>query len=44
MLLSAFKFEMSEHPITWNSSGVLYPATGEDRAKPQMPLKVSRTV
>nr|BED42990.1 cytochrome P450 monooxygenase [Trametes versicolor] len=42
VLLSAFKFETTEEPITWNSSGVLYPATGDDRAKPQMLLKMTR--
>ncbi|KAI8974184.1 cytochrome P450 [Trametes punicea] len=42
VLLSAFKFELTEKPITWNSSGVMYPTTGEESDAPEMLLRVRR--
>ena len=44
VLLSAFKFELTEKPIAWNSSAVTYPTTGEENTRPEMFLKVSRIV
>ncbi|KAJ8488429.1 hypothetical protein ONZ51_g3565 [Trametes cubensis] len=44
VLLSAFKFELTEKPIAWNSSAVTYPTTGEENTRPEMFLKVSRVV
>ncbi len=41
VLLTAFKFELTDKPITWNSSAVYYPTMGEERTKPEMLLKVS---
>ncbi|EIW61057.1 cytochrome P450 [Trametes versicolor FP-101664 SS1] len=42
VLLSAFRFETSERPITWNSSAVIYPTTGDMNTQPQMFLKLSK--
>ncbi|KAH9890430.1 cytochrome P450 [Cubamyces lactineus] len=42
VLLSAFKFELADTPIAWNSSAVTYPTTGEENQKPEMFLKVSQ--
>lgn len=42
VLLSAFKFEMSDKPITWNSSIVVYPTTGDVNTHPEMFLKVTK--
>ncbi|KAI0328016.1 cytochrome P450 [Cubamyces sp. BRFM 1775] len=42
VLLSAFKFELTEKPIAWNSSAVTYPTTGEENTRPEMFLKVSQ--
>nr|BED42971.1 cytochrome P450 monooxygenase [Trametes versicolor] len=42
VLLSAFKFETTEKPITWNASAVLYPTTGEESTKPEMILKLTK--
>ncbi|KAI0823809.1 cytochrome P450 [Trametes gibbosa] len=44
VLLSAFKFELTNKPITWNSSAVMYPSTGEESSKPEMFLKLSKVV
>ncbi|TFK80502.1 cytochrome P450 [Polyporus arcularius HHB13444] len=41
VLLTAFKFELTDKPITWNSSAVYYPTMGEESTKPEMLLKVS---
>ncbi|PIL26672.1 cytochrome P450 [Ganoderma sinense ZZ0214-1] len=41
MLLSKFKFELSEKPVVWNFAGVSYPSTGYESSKPEMILKVS---
>ncbi|KAI0669375.1 cytochrome P450 [Trametes maxima] len=42
VLLTAFRFEMTDKPIAWNSSAVAYPTTGEQSAKPEMLLRVVR--
>ncbi|EIW61050.1 cytochrome P450 [Trametes versicolor FP-101664 SS1] len=42
VLLSEFKFEMSDKPITWNSSIVVYPTTGDVNTHPEMFLKVTK--
>ncbi|KAI0628868.1 cytochrome P450 [Trametes polyzona] len=44
ILLSTFKFELSDRPITWNSSAVIYPTTGEESTKPEMFLRLSKVV
>ena len=41
LLLSNFKFDLSDKPIVWNNAGVAYPTVGRDSRKPEMPLKVS---
>lgn len=40
VLLPKFSFELSDQPITWNSSAVNYPTMGEENSKPEMLLKV----
>lgn len=42
VLLSAFKFDMSDKPITWNSSIVVYPTTGDVNTHPEMFLKLTK--
>ncbi len=42
VLLSAFRFETSERPITWNASAVIYPTTGGVSTQPEMFLKLSK--
>ncbi|RDX47346.1 cytochrome P450 [Lentinus brumalis] len=42
VLLTAFKFELTDKPIAWNTSGVNYPTMGEENTNPEMLLKVSR--
>ncbi|CDO75040.1 hypothetical protein BN946_scf184640.g15 [Trametes cinnabarina] len=42
VLLSKFKFERTDKPITWNSAPALYPTTGEESTKPEMFLKVTK--
>ncbi|KAM5542773.1 hypothetical protein V8D89_003734 [Ganoderma adspersum] len=41
MLLSGFKFELSEKPLVWNFAGISYPSMGYESSKPEMVLKVS---
>ncbi|KAI0629819.1 cytochrome P450 [Trametes polyzona] len=41
VLLSAFRFELTDRPITWASAAVLYP-TSRQGGEPEMFLKVSR--
>ena len=41
MLLSGFKFELSEKPLVWNFAGISYPSAGYESSKPEMVLKVS---
>ena len=41
ILLSGFKFELSEKPVVWNFAGVSYPSMGYESTKPAMVLKVS---
>ena len=41
VLVSTFKFELSDTKIYWNFSGVVYPATSKDTNKPEMWLNVS---
>ncbi len=41
MLVSAFKFELSETPIFWNFAGIAYPTTTKGNMRPEMYLKVS---
>lgn len=40
VLLPAFKFELTEKPVSWFSSAVSYPTMGEESTKPEMLLKV----
>ncbi|KAH9890484.1 cytochrome P450 [Cubamyces lactineus] len=39
-LIPAFKFELTDKPISWNAAGVAYPSVG-DNTKPEMPLRVT---
>ena len=39
-LIPAFKFELTDKPISWNAAGVAYPSVG-DSTKPEMPLRVN---
>ncbi|KAJ3002739.1 hypothetical protein NUW54_g5682 [Trametes sanguinea] len=41
LLLSNFKFELSDKPIVWNISGIRFPTVGVDGQRPELPLKVS---
>ena len=41
VLLSTFKFELSDKPIVWNVASVRYPTVGRESNVPQMPMKVS---
>ena len=41
VLLTSFSFELTDEPIVWNSSAVLYPTMGEESTKPEMLLKVN---
>ena len=41
MLLSRFKFELSEKPFVWNFAGISFPAATYKSMKPEMVLKVS---
>ncbi|KAI9065218.1 cytochrome P450 [Trametes sanguinea] len=41
LLLSNFKFELSDKPIVWNISGIRFPTVGVDGKRPELPLKVS---
>ncbi|KAI1793796.1 cytochrome P450 [Ganoderma leucocontextum] len=40
VLLPRFSFELTDMPITWNSSAVDYPTMEEESTKPEMLLKV----
>ncbi|KAI0713831.1 cytochrome P450 [Earliella scabrosa] len=40
VLLTNFSFELTEKPIEWNSSAVIYPTMGLESTKPEMLLKV----
>ena len=40
VLLTSFSFELTERPITWNTSAVIYPTMGLESTKPEMLLKV----
>ncbi|RDX52864.1 cytochrome P450 [Lentinus brumalis] len=42
VLLSKFKFELTDKPIAWNASAVTYPTMGEESTKPEMILKLTR--
>ncbi|KAM5541912.1 hypothetical protein V8D89_004222 [Ganoderma adspersum] len=41
VLVSSFKFELSDTKIHWNFAGVIYPATSKDSGKPEMWMNVS---
>ncbi|PIL33307.1 cytochrome P450 [Ganoderma sinense ZZ0214-1] len=41
VLVSSFKFELSDTKIHWNFAGVTYPATSKGSVKPEMWLNVS---
>ena len=41
VLLSKFKFELTEKPIYWNLAPVTYPTVVADGSKPELPLKVT---
>ncbi len=40
MLLTAFKFELTDKPVAWNTSAVSYPTMGEESTKPELVLRV----
>ncbi|CCM06150.1 uncharacterized protein FIBRA_09623 [Fibroporia radiculosa] len=40
VLLSSFKFELTDKPIEWNVAGVRYPTVGKVSDVPQLPLRV----
>ena len=40
ILLSTYSFELSDKPVAWNLSPVVYPTMGEDSPKPELRLKV----
>ncbi|RPD55331.1 cytochrome P450 [Lentinus tigrinus ALCF2SS1-7] len=40
VLLTSFSFELTDQPVVWNSSAVIYPTMGEESTKPEMLLKV----
>ncbi|RPD55386.1 cytochrome P450 [Lentinus tigrinus ALCF2SS1-7] len=40
VLLTNFKFELTDKDIVWNHAGVAFPSVGKSR-KPEMPLKIS---
>ena len=44
VLLPAFAFELTDKPIVWNSSAVMYPTMGEESTRPEMLLKVKALV
>ena len=41
MLLSTFKFELSDKNIYWNLASVVYHSTVKEASKPEMPMKVT---
>ena len=41
VLVSSFKFALSDTKIHWNFAGVIYPATSKDSGKPEMWMNVS---
>ncbi|PIL30684.1 cytochrome P450 [Ganoderma sinense ZZ0214-1] len=41
LLLSRFKFELSEKPFVWNFAGISYPSASYASSKPEMVLEVS---
>ena len=40
VLLPRFAFEVTDKPVAWNSSAVMYPTMGEESTKPELVLKV----
>ncbi|KAI0806688.1 cytochrome P450 [Fomes fomentarius] len=40
VLLTAFKFELTDKPVAWNNSAVSYPTMGEESTKPELVLRV----
>ena len=40
VLLPRFSFELTDKPITLNSSAVNYPTMGEESSKPELLLRV----
>ncbi|OSD02190.1 cytochrome P450 [Trametes coccinea BRFM310] len=42
LLISSFKFEMTDKPIVWKTSAVSFPTMGEESTKPELLLKVTR--
>ncbi|KAH9941830.1 cytochrome P450 [Epithele typhae] len=40
VLLPAFSFELTDKPVAWNSSAVIYPTMGEESSKPELLLMV----
>ncbi|KAH9941101.1 cytochrome P450 [Epithele typhae] len=40
VLLTAFSFELTDKPVAWNSSAVLYPTMGEGSTRPELLLMV----
>ncbi|KAI0716854.1 cytochrome P450 [Earliella scabrosa] len=41
VLLSTFKFELTQKPITWNLAGVTYPSVDAHGERPELPMKVT---
>lgn len=42
ILLSSFKFELTDKSIFWNHAGVMYPTVETESKRPEMPLTVSQ--
>ncbi|KAI0648480.1 cytochrome P450 [Trametes meyenii] len=43
-LLPTLKFDLADKPIFWNAAGIVFPSVGEESAKPEMPMMVTRLV
>ena len=41
MLLSSFKFELSDKHVYWNLAGVQYPSVDSEGNHPELPTKVT---
>lgn len=40
MLISSFKFELTDKRIYWNMAGVQYPSADPRGERPELPMKV----
>ena len=41
VLLSTFRFELSDKSIYWNLAGVVYPSVQKEGSEAEMPMKVT---